>query len=472
MKRFNIITFILILGSLTAIKACPVGWQYSDTTYPRSVGYSFVESYGGYILTGAVSDESRVQNKLLFMKMEPFSSNYSLPSKPLWTKVFDDIKGQGRCIKETPDKCLITAGYIPKHDNARPMVMLVKTDSAANLIWKNSFHVEGKAYSVALNDDGGYLVVGNTDDGEEASFDLLLIKYNASGNFLWNKAYGNEAFDEARCITKTSDGNYVIVGSKDMDPHGNNGKLWWIKVDPNGNKLWEKTLTSIENPSRGFSIAKTTDSGFVISGCSIHTDSTTHLSNYALLLLKISKQGEIQWTQDFTPPDIQTPKEFTSWAEQTNDGGYIVTWNEKRFLKTDSLGNAKWGSDVLPETQYYCVHQTARGGYAALGRKANKLYMMDADNMGRIYIGGTNEASYSDNTLIVSNPIGNSITLNYSNLPNGLHAFIYNVSGSKVDELHSSTPSGSITWGNSFETGIYFIKDITTLETKKVVLLK
>jgi hypothetical protein len=78
--------------------------------------------------------------------------------------------------------------------------------------------------------------------------------------------------------------------------------------------------------------------------------------------------------------------------------------------------------------------------------------------------------------LEVANPIGSSITLRYSNCPEGFRASVYDASGRKVDELHSSQSEGTIQWGGGRECygpGVYFIvPQEEKISPSKVVLVR
>ncbi|NLI97366.1 T9SS type A sorting domain-containing protein, partial [bacterium] len=71
-------------------------------------------------------------------------------------------------------------------------------------------------------------------------------------------------------------------------------------------------------------------------------------------------------------------------------------------------------------------------------------------------------------------PIGSTITLSYSSCPNGFSAYVYDASGRKVDELHSTQSEGTIEWGEYHGPGVYFIKlsMLNKSTTVKVLIIK
>jgi len=59
--------------------------------------------------------------------------------------------------------------------------------------------------------DGGYLMAGSTDTVNGAS-DLILTKINNQFMAEWTQFYGDDLFDRAYAMDRTSDGGCVITG--------------------------------------------------------------------------------------------------------------------------------------------------------------------------------------------------------------------------------------------------------------------
>ncbi len=70
--------------------------------------------------------------------------------------------------------------------------------------------------------------------------------------------------------------------------------------------------------------------------------------------------------------------------------------------------------------------------------------------------------------------IGQRIVMRYANYPQGFSAAVFDASGQKVDELHSDQPSGTITWGEGYSPGVYFIREMSDSlsATQKVILIR
>ncbi|MCK4334653.1 hypothetical protein KAX06_07745, partial [candidate division WOR-3 bacterium] len=81
---------------------------------------------------------------------------------------------------------------------------------------------------------------------------------------------------------------------------------------------------------------------------------------------------------------------------------------------------------------------------------------------------------YTDWEVVTS--IGPQIVLRYADRPEGFHAFVFDATGRKVDELHSDLTQGTITWGECYRCygpGVYFIVPSGGKSSaQKVVLIK
>ncbi len=97
-----------------------------------------------------------------------------------------------------------------------------------NLEWEQTYggSKNDYAYQAIIAHDSGYIITGNTfpSDGD-VSFhhgdrDVWVVKISAEGMLEWERCYGGSAIDSGSCISRTSDGGYIIggtTGSNDGD---------------------------------------------------------------------------------------------------------------------------------------------------------------------------------------------------------------------------------------------------------------
>ncbi len=187
-------------------------------------------------------------------------------------------------------------------------VWAVKLSAVGNFEWSKYFggSFTDTAFGVEKTADNGFIIVGSSDSNDvdisdnKGSYDFWVLKISSSGTLLWEKSFGGTEIDEARAITSTTDGNFIIVGdtrSSNVNVSNNNGAadLWMLKISPEGNLLWEKTIGAT-----GFdvarSVSKSQDNGFVISGSSRSSDGGyTNQGQNDAWVLKTDANGNILW---------------------------------------------------------------------------------------------------------------------------------------------------------------------------------
>jgi hypothetical protein len=177
---------------------------------------------------------------------------------------YDLGQGQGRSIIQTDDKGFVFTGYDDEH------LILVKTDSLGNEVWnKNYGGLFSQGYSVKQSSDGGFIILGKTGQMDYADV-AWLIKTDANGELEWSKQYGSIGGNIpnyiGQSIDLSSDGGYILTGYSYMFSIA---QAWLIKVDSEGNELWEMTYGGAGD-DRPSSVQQTSDGGYIFAG---YTDS-------------------------------------------------------------------------------------------------------------------------------------------------------------------------------------------------------
>jgi hypothetical protein len=169
-------------------------------------------------------------------------------------------------------------------------------------------------FSVTKASDGsGYVLVGNTlgnngdVSGNHGGSDAWIIKIDLNGNVLWEKALGGKGGDYAYDVVTTTDGGYIFSGatnSTDGDlaglPHHGGTDTWVVKLSASGDIVWQKDLGG-SGTERGESIIQTSDGGYVIGGYSNSADgdiSANH-GDYDAWIIKLNNSGDVLWQKTY-----------------------------------------------------------------------------------------------------------------------------------------------------------------------------
>lgn len=165
-------------------------------------------------------------------------------------------------------------------------------DANGNKLWETTFGGTGDengAASVQKTADGGFFigarstsgVSGNKTSPGRGGEDYWLLRIDANGNKLWERTYGGTGDDRLSSVEPTADGGYIIGGSSSSPVSGNKtserfgtqySDYWIIKVDANGAKQWERTFGG-ENVEQLNRIAPTKDGNYILYGSSFSSAS-------------------------------------------------------------------------------------------------------------------------------------------------------------------------------------------------------
>lgn len=409
----------------------------------------------------------------------------------LWTSSpFGFMGGSAYSVQQTSDGGYILAGYQAATDDGKYHLGLVKTNSLGEEMWTRlDAHwfphdsTGGVGRSAQETADGGYILTGYRQPyiWEEID-DLWLIKTDSLGEILWSRTYGGESADCGCCVRQTSDGGYIISGYSESLQ-----SLWLLKTNEAGDTLWTRDSADWRI-GRGYAVQETSDGGYIVTGyVAPFRDGKHHL-----YLIKTDSEGQILWTRGDWEWFSEPSGGVGYSVQETSDGGYIIAgatspWfgeiEDLWLIKTDSVGDTLWtriyGGDG--EDVGYCVDQTADEGYIITG--ATKSFSVDGYDLWLLKTNSLGDTLGVIEELVVDvgsnwyvfSPIGSEIVLKYEDSPCGFHAFVFDATGRKVDELHSTEQSGTITWLLTHQSpGVYFVKVESAVSgsTKKVVLMK
>jgi hypothetical protein len=173
-------------------------------------------------------------------------------------------------------------------------------------------------------------------------FSLLICLNNLIGQ-PWEKIYGvSGRFDEFKNLSETYDGGFILLGAHDYFP---DTRGWLIKVDINGNKLYDLTIglnNGFGQLNLPLSISQTSDGGNIL--CT--GQGPDYLGDIGVI--KLDPCGNLEWCKVFnTPVDPDWGVEI----KQLQDGGYVLltmgydyTFNNPRIhlFRLNPSGEVLW----------------------------------------------------------------------------------------------------------------------------------
>jgi len=162
----------------------------------------------------------------------------------LWEKTFGgEENDQGYCMIETDDGGYAITGSTESKGNGKQDLWVLKLDRDGELLWEKTFGGEenDQGKIILLKDNNHLIVSGWTESYGIIFSDYWLLEIDQTGQLIWDKTYGGDDVDKMNSLTIDSDNNLLALGitwSK-----GAGGKdAWLVKLDSEGNLLWEKVL--------------------------------------------------------------------------------------------------------------------------------------------------------------------------------------------------------------------------------------
>ena len=102
--------------------------------------------------------------------------------------------------------------------------------------------------------------------------DYWAVKIDTNGNKLWDKRFGGSNGDLCTSVLATGDGGYLLTGGSHSGADGDKSQtsrghhdFWTVRVDASGTKVWDKRFGS-SGLDKGRVAVSTPDGGFLLAG--------------------------------------------------------------------------------------------------------------------------------------------------------------------------------------------------------------
>lgn len=326
-------------------------------------------SDGSIILTGYTQSDDGVFDGMRIGDFDIFVVKLSRSGDIEWIRVFGESElDQGYSVTETSDGGIVISG---KSFRGSWNSVILKLDSAGNLIWEKAFS-SSSGESIDATDDGGVIVTGFTASDEGVfeglnlgKADIYIMKLNGNGDVQWVRNYGGSEGDVGYKILQTSDGGFLLAGyvySSDGDLEGIKESrymdLFLMKTDSEGNILWTNLFENDEPylvASDISDIAETKQESYRYTYSDCKAGDSLGSSICRFHLFQFSADGDMEWRRTYQGSEGESAHAMVV----TSDGGTILTGNTSStdgdfsgvenkgssdilVMKTDANGDVEW----------------------------------------------------------------------------------------------------------------------------------
>lgn len=320
-------------------------------------------------ISGDKSENSRGDTDYWIVKL-------NANGQKVWDKTFGGSSDDyATSIITTPDGGFVVAGYSysdtsgDKTENMRrgpllrPDYWVVRLNASGQKIWDKTLggYDYDYAYGVVATSDGGFIIAGSSESGISAeksensrgSNDAWIIKIDANGQKVWDKTFGGSSHDGATAIMASSDGGFIITGVSNSGISGDKTETnrgasdyWIIKINNSGQKIWDKSMGG-DDDDACYSTALTPDNGYLITGFSFSNISGDKSENRRgssdYWVVKLDANGQKAWDKTIGGSHIEALYGIS--VQALPDGGFVIASNSRSNISGEKTENSKGGYD-------------------------------------------------------------------------------------------------------------------------------
>jgi hypothetical protein len=296
------------------------------------------------------------------------------------------------------------------------------------------------AQATAVDSNGNVYIVGNASGNfgneiNQGSQDVYLSKYDSSGNLQWTQMLGSSGTASAYSLAVNPQGGVVVVGSTTSQltqtaiSDGNTGSFA-ASYDAGGNQNWVTQIPTLaDNQAQAVSVDS---SGNVYIGGQVTGEigaGQTSSGGTNAYVAKLSSTGSIEYEQQFGP----SGSDQVAATATTSDGGLVVASVQNgqaivsKYANGDATQTPEWqvnlgnlqngtlGNLAVSGNQIYLSGTTANGSLNA-GGQASVANASTGGTNGFVFNLTDNGASATPNTVSYvgtsgGNTQGNALTV-------------------------------------------------------------
>jgi hypothetical protein len=272
----------------------------------------------------------------------------------------------------------------------------IKYDTDGNVIWETRYNGSSNssdiAHAIAVDVAGNVYVTGRSKDG--ANYDYATVKYDSVGNELWVAYYngtGNGA-DIAEYIAVDATGNVYVTGYSAGS--GTSMDYATVKYDSSGNQIWEARLER-SGLDRPYGLSIDDDGNVYVTGRSdIRSPGGREYAT-----VKYNEEGRQKWIAFYNGGSTYPNDVATAITLDVFGNVYVTGWSGANFatVKYDNKGNRKWvalynvGSNAIVS-----IATDATGNVYVAGNSATVKYDSDGNQIWDSIYNGTSTAMALD----------------------------------------------------------------------------
>lgn len=184
---------------------------------------------------------------------------------------------------------IYTCGSTYSFSASGSALVLIKWNVSGSQQWNRTWGNSSSGYAVRSDGTGGIFTCGETHSIGAGNSDLALIKWNSTGDQQWNRTWGGPGYETGYGLWIDTTGNIYTCGTTRNSETGP-ANVILVKWDATGNQLWNRTWGTTLDENAMSLCGDTT--GSIYTCGTVWNQNTTDI-----LLTKWNMTGDILWNR-------------------------------------------------------------------------------------------------------------------------------------------------------------------------------
>jgi len=239
------------------------GWGFAYGSLTEATwGHAAVATWYGGVLAVGRQTESHAGSNVYMVGTSP-TGLY------MWHNVFSwGWTEQANGVDRTNDGGYIIVGETNSYGLHSYGMFLQKLDSLGFPAGFQLYSWGGDQYgeSVRQTLDGGYIVVGYRVESTSPDRDIVIIKADSNGTEEWRKIYGGPSHEVAEDVQVLPDSGYIVAGMGRPSTLWHSWDMWVLRLNAYGDTLWTKFIGEEWMDESARQIRCLPDGGYIVAG--------------------------------------------------------------------------------------------------------------------------------------------------------------------------------------------------------------
>ena len=257
-----------------------------------------------------------------------------------------------RSVSACSDGASYVAGYTYSCGSGSSDVLLIKLDADGSIVWARTLGgaAQDEANGVVTMPDGGCVIAGLTRSEGRGGSDILLARFDSEGQLIWVRTLGGSGDEVGAAICRAHSSGVVVAGHVQAR-HSTESDLWLVKISATGDVVWEHAYGNDE-PERGHDVIATRDGGYIVAGFAGNGP-----PDKQMYVVKTNSAGILQWEQRIGTDVFDA----ANAVAEAPDAGYVLVGSndelkqelmELTVVGVDGAGAVRWREEYGRRNTY------------------------------------------------------------------------------------------------------------------------